>query len=397
MVELLAPAGDRLKLDTAVYFGADAVYFGGGFSLRSYCKNFSDAELKDALDFLHSQNKKGYIAVNIFPRDADFEKLKDNLIYLQSIKADAVIMSDPGLIDLCKKVAPKLKIHLSTQANTLNKYSAKFWSDYVDRIILARELSIEEISEIKNYVPKLSLEAFVHGAMCISYSGRCLLSNYLSNRDANKGECVQACRWEYQIKEVSRTAENYLTILEDDKASYILNSKDLCLIGHLDKLKNAGIDSFKIEGRMKSEYYVATVVNAYKKAILNKFAPTEELAAELYKTGHRQFTTAYNFGENKDTVAYDTSKPAQSYDYVGFILGYENGYIKLVQKNRFYRGDTLEVLSPGNNFNRQIKIDEIKDEKGQEVPDAKIVEQILFIKSDIKLSKNDILRKKRQN
>jgi len=395
MIELLAPAGDRLKLDTAVYFGADAVYFGGGFSLRAYCKNFTDQELKDALEFLHGQNKKGYITVNIFPKNKDFEKIKDNLIYLQSIGVDAVIMSDPGLIDLCKKVAPKLKIHLSTQANTLNKYSAKFWGDLVSRIILARELSIDEIKEIKDFVPELSLEAFVHGAMCISYSGRCLLSNYLSNRDANYGECVQACRWEYQIREVSRTAENYLTILEDGKTSYILNSKDLCLIEHLDELKNAGVDSFKIEGRMKSEYYVATVTNAYKKTILNKFKPTEELTAELYKTGHRQFTTAYLLGENLNTVAYDTSKPAQSYDYTGLVLGYENGYIKLIQKNRFREGDILEVLSPGKNFNKQIRASEILDEKGQRVADAKLVEQVLFLKSDIKLNKNDILRRKR--
>lgn len=400
-VELLAPAGDISKLMTAVYYGADAVYFGGNFSLRAFAGNFSSEDIKTALDYLHRYNKKGYITLNIFPRNSDLKEIEDNLKYIKSVNADGVIISDPGIIELCKKVAPKLNIHLSTQANTLNKYSAKFWSDYVSRIVLARELSLTEIKEIRDYIPQsCSLEAFVHGAMCISYSGRCLLSNYLTNRDSNRGECVQSCRWEFKLREVSRGDDTALTIQEDDKGSYILNSKDLNMIEHLNKLSDAGVESFKIEGRMKSEYYVGTVVNAYKKAIdgylkdKNYIVP-DELKYELFKTGHREYTTAYYLDKNNDTQCYTSSKPVQEYDFIGLVLDYENGYIKLQQRNRFFKGDTLEVLSPGINLNKQIKVVEILDEQGNEVFDAKVVQQTLFIKSDIQLNYFDMLRKKR--
>lgn len=407
MPELLAPSGDLSKLKTACYYGADAVYFGGGFSLRAYAKNFTNDDIKAGLDYLHSQNKKGYITLNIFPRNADFEMIAESLIYLENINADGVIISDPGVLDLCKKVAPKLKIHLSTQANTLNKYSAKFWSDYVERIILARELSLTEIKEIRDFIPdKCLLEAFVHGAMCISYSGRCLLSDYLTGRKSNRGECVQACRWEYKIREVSRSEDTCLTLQEDNRGSYILNSKDLNMIEHLDKLKDAGIEAFKIEGRMKTEYYVGTVVNAYRRALdistlrgnghkCRKYSVPEELKNELYKTGHREYTTAYYLGENNNTVCYSSANPVLEYDFIAAVLGYENGCIKVEQRNRFKTGDSLEVLSPDKNFNKQIKVEKIFDENGNEVTDAKIVQQTLFIKSDIKLNQFDILRKKR--
>lgn len=401
MTELLAPAGDISKLTTAVYYGADAVYFGGGFSLRAFAGNFDNADLKTGLDYLHKHNKKGYITVNIFPRNSDFIKISEALQYIEIINADGVIISDPGVIELCKKAAPKLKIHLSTQANTINKYSAKFWSQYVDRIVLARELSLSEIREIRDYIPgECVLEAFVHGAMCISYSGRCLLSNYMTARDSNRGECVQACRWEFKIKEISRGDDTCLTLEEDEKGTYILNSKDLNMLEHLNKLADAGIESFKIEGRMKSEYYVGTVINAYRKAmdgfISDKnYAAAEELKNELYKTGHREYTTGYYFGANNDMQCYSSSKPFLEYDFIGIVLGCENGYIKIQQRNRFFKGDVLEVLSPGKNFNKQINIVEILDEQENEVLDAKVVQQTLFIKSGVQLNYLDMLRKKR--
>lgn len=403
MPELLAPAGDLSKLKTAVYYGADSVYFGGDFSLRAYAGNFTNEDIKGGLDYLHSHNKKGFITVNIFPKNSDFEKISESLKFLESVNADGVIISDAGLLDLCKKAAPKLKIHLSTQANTLNKYSAKFWSDYVDRIILARELSLTEIKEIRDFIPdKCSLEAFIHGAMCISYSGRCLLSDYLTGRESNKGQCVQACRWEYKIREVSRSDDNLLSLQEDDRGTYILNSKDLNMIEHLSELKDAGVESFKIEGRMKSEYYVGTVVNAYRKAIdtvlkNKKNLSLEELKNELYKTGHREYTTAYYLGENNSTICYSSSKPVQEYDFIALVLGYENGCIKVQQRNRFFKGDILEILSPGKNFNKEIKVEEILDEHGNEVTDARVVQQVLFIKSNIKLNYLDMLRKRKSD
>lgn len=400
MTELLAPAGNISKLKTAVHFGADAVYFGGkNFGLRAFSDNFTENEIISAFKYLHSKGKKGFITVNIFPKNKDFSYIKDYLQFLASANADGVIISDAGVIDVCKKVCPDLEIHLSTQANTLNKYAAKFWESMgVKRIVLARELSINEIAEIKEYLDnKTEIEVFVHGAMCISYSGRCLLSNYLSGRDSNKGECVQACRWEYDIREHNRKGD-YLTIQEDQKGTYILNSKDLNLIKHIDKLIKAGVNSFKIEGRMKSEYYVGTVVNSYKRAIndLEQGKPFDnELYNELFKTGHRDFTTAY-YINNDNNVNLKSSNAVSDYDFIANVLGFdkEKG-LKIMQRNRFYKGDKLEILSNGENHNKIIEADFIMDEKGNEVTDAKLVQQILYIKTDIKLKENDMLRRKK--
>lgn len=402
MVELLAPAGNRNKMNTAFHFGADAVYLGGSeFGLRAYADNFDNQALSDAVAYAHSISKKVFVTVNIFASNKDFAPLKDYFVFLQSIGIDGVIMTDAGAISLCKKVAPKLEIHLSTQANTTNGYTAKFWAEQgVKRVVLARELPLADIAQIKQMVgDSLQLEVFVHGAMCISYSGRCLLSSYLTNRNSNRGECVQACRWEYAIAEASRT-ENPLTMLEDKHGSYIMNSKDLNMLAYVDKLIEAGVDSFKIEGRMKSEYYVGSVVNAYRRAIdayyrdkIN-YKLSEELVSELDKTSHRGYTTGLYF-ENKDNVCYDTSKPNCEYAFIAEVLGYDHalGAIIVEQRNRFKKGDTLEVLSPSECFNRQIVIDEVYDEQQNLIEDCKLVQQKLYIKSDMILQKHDILRR----
>ena len=399
-LELLAPAGDKEKLETALYFGADACYFAGKrWGLRAFAENFEDDELEKYVQIAHSKGKKAYITVNIQAHNQDFEGLADYLKFIEKIKADAIIVSDAGILSLAKQVVPNLDIHLSTQACASNKYSAKFWADAgAKRIILARELSLEEIKEIRDYLPKeIELEAFVHGAMCISYSGRCLLSNYLANRDSNRGECVQACRWQYKIREVSRTGE--LEIEEDDKGTYILNSKDLCLIEHLDKLAKAGITSFKIEGRMKSPFYVATVVNAYRRALdeyiknPNNFKIDKSLVTELKNCSHREFTTGFLFkGEEKENIK--ESLPTSESEFIAVVKDYQDGFAFVEQRNRFQVGDTLEILSPSDNFQKTFKVEEMfaGDEK---ISVADKVQQIIKLKVPFTLSPNDILRRKK--
>lgn len=401
--ELLAPAGNLSKLKTAIYYGADAVYLGGkNFSLRSFSDNFTDEDLKSAVDFVHSKGKKAYVTVNIFAKNADFSYIEDYLKYLEAIGCDAAIVSDPGIIATSLKVAPKLPVHVSTQANTLNKYAAKFWADLgAERIILARELSLSDIKEIRDYLPSsVEIETFVHGAMCISYSGRCLLSDYFSNRSSNRGECVQACRWNYSIRE-KRSNGDFYDICEDDKGTYILNSKDLNMISYLDKMYEAGISSLKIEGRMKSEYYVATVINAYRRAI-DEF---ERLGAgykenplfenEILKTNHRAFTTAFTLDKNDQTVNYADSQSAGEKSFIAVVNSYDEktGVAEIEMRNRFFVGDELEVLSPSDSFNRVIKVTDLKNKAGEAVEDAKIVQEKLYLKTDVKLSAGDILRR----
>lgn len=402
-LELLAPAGNFSKLKTALYFGADAVYLGGKeFSLRAFSDNFTNEELLNAVNYAHERNKKVYITVNIFAKNSDFERVKDYFVYLNEIKVDGVILSDPGLISVLKEVSPNLSIHLSTQANTLNYYSAKFWENQgVDRIILARELSLKEIKEIKDFLnPETELEAFVHGAMCISYSGRCLLSNYFTNRDSNRGECVQACRWSYSIREENKDGDFY-PIEQDDKGTYILNSKDLNMIDYIDEMSNAGITSFKIEGRMKGEYYLATVINAYRRAfdeyyrIGKDYNKNPLFITELKKTFHRAFTTAYTLGENQNTVNYDGSQSTGNSMFVCSVLSYDKQSKTAVveMRNRFKVGDELEILSPSDSFNKKFIVESIKDLNGEDVLDAKIVQQKLVIKTPYPLNEGDILRR----
>lgn len=401
-LELLAPAGNFSKLKTAVYYGADAVYIGGkNFSLRAFSDNFTDEEIVEAVKFAHGKNVKIYVTVNIFAKNSDFERAAKYFRFLERAKVDAVLITDVGLISLCKKVAPELKIHLSTQANTLNKYAVKFWGELgLERVVLARELSLSEIKEISEFNPETQLEAFVHGAMCISYSGRCLLSNYFNGRDANRGECVQACRWQYELREKSKNGE-FFPIEEDERGSYILNSKDLNMIEHIDEMAEAGVYSLKIEGRMKSEYYLATVINAYRRAIDEyykiggKYKKNKMFYDELLKTNHRVFTTAYMLGENKETVNYSDSQSAGEKQFIATVLEGTNdeGYFIAEMRNRFKKGDKLELLTPNDNFNSVILPVRITDEEGNDIEDAKIVQQKLRIYSDIKVSAGDILRR----
>lgn len=406
MVELLAPAGSREKLDTAIRFGADAVYVGGSnFGLRAYADNFDEEGLKCAVDYAHKAGKRVYVTANVFARNSDFPAYKAYLAYLKFIGADAVIVTDTGLVAKTLEWQPDMEVHLSTQANTTNGHTVAFWAKQgVKRVVLARELSLDEIKEIKDMTDgSVELETFVHGAMCISYSGRCLLSNYLTGRDSNRGECVQACRWEYKIAEASRP-NNPLTLVEDEHGSYILNSRDLNMIRHVKELAEAGIDSFKIEGRMKSEYYVGSVVNAYRRAIdeylknPETYVLPENLVTELDKTSHRGYTTGFYFkGENN--VCIETSKPVCEYMFMARVLGYDDDKKMLVieQRNRFKEGDELEVLSPDDNFNKKIKVEKMFDEFGTEVKDAKIVQQKLFVPTEVRLCKNDILRRDEGN
>ncbi len=397
-IELLSPAGDMEKLKTAFYFGADAVYMAGKkFGLRAFSSNFDEEELKQSVEFAHSLGKKCYITLNILAHNSDFNGLEEYVKYLDEIKVDAVIVSDIGIMSVIKNVAPNMEIHVSTQASVTNKYSAMEYVKYgAKRLVLARELSINEIKEIRDYLPKdIVLETFIHGAMCISYSGRCLLSNYLTGRDSNRGACVQACRWEYSIREKNR--DNYLDIQEDDKGTYILNSKDLCMIEYIKELYDAGVRSFKIEGRMKSPYYVATVTNAYRRAIddfYNGKSFNTILKDELEKASHRRYTTGFYFGSN-DKECLETSTPIQSYEFMALVKeDSKNGYALIEQRNRFKVGDTLEILSPTDSFNKTIVVTELLNTEGAKVMDAYKVQQPLYIKTDIILHKNDILRQK---
>ena len=398
-MELLAPAGNFEKMQTAFYFGADAVYFAGKkFGLRAFSENFDNDEIFKATKYAHDLGKKVYIALNILAHESDFKGLKEYLQILSDAHVDAVIVSDLGIIYYIKTYFPNLKIHVSTQANILNSYAINFMCSLkVQRIILARELSIEEIKEIRGKIPKdIELECFIHGAMCISYSGRCLLSNYLTNRDANHGECAQCCRWEYTITEKSRKGEQY-EIQEDDRGTYILNSKDLMMIEHLKELKSAGVCSLKIEGRMKSPYYVANVVNAYRRALNSlediSAQQMEILKEELNKTSHRQYTTGFYFGSN-DKECLNSSMPVQTSEFMAIVLSDSDGEKVLVeQRNRFKIGDVLEVLSPNDTFNNKIELKKITDIKNIEITDAKNVQQKLYIYTKLKLKKGDILRK----
>lgn len=399
-IELLAPAGNMEKLNTALYFGADSVYMSGNkLGLRAYAGNFDEDELALGVKYAHSLGKKVYVTVNVFAYDSDFANLGEYLDYLENIGVDAIIVSDVGIVSYAMKHNPNLAIHLSTQASTTNSYSVEFWRDLgVKRIVLAREVSLDGIKAIRDRLgDTIELEGFVHGAMCMSYSGRCLLSNYLMNRGANRGECVQACRWEYAIHEVKRP-EKPLILTEDKRGSYILNSRDLNMMAHLDKMIDAGLDSLKIEGRMKTPYYVGTVVNAYRRAldILNNGGSIDDtLLYELDKAGHRTYTTGFYFGSS-DNICLESSQPEQDYEFSAIVLDYDstNFVATIEQRNRFRVGDELEVLSPSDTFNKTIPVQGVTDLDGVAVDDCKRVQQKLILPTTLKLQKGDILRRK---
>ena len=392
-MELLAPAGNFDKLVTAVHFGADAVYFAGKtYGLRAFAGNFDNNEIEKAMTFLHSLGKKGYVTLNIVANDSDFKNIDEYLNLLLKAKVDGVIVSDTGMIYYIRQNFPSLNVHVSTQANVNNSYSAKFYADLgVTRIVLARELNLSQIKEIANAVGnRVELEAFVHGAMCISYSGRCLLSNYMTGRDSNRGACVQACRWNYTIREVNKTEE--FPIEEDERGTYILNSKDLCMIAHLKELEEAGVTSLKIEGRMKSDYYVASVVNAYRRALDNK-NDIKTLELELEKTSHRRYTTGFYFNSD-DKEFLQTSMPIQTAEFTAKVVEKScNGYVKVEMRNRFKKGDELEILSPNSSFLKKIKVESIVNGKGEEIDDCKLVQEVVTINCQYPVEEGDILRK----
>lgn len=401
--ELLAPAGDMNKLKTAFYFGADAAYVGGkNFSLRAQAGNFTDEELAEAVRYSHELGKKLYVTVNILARNDDIKEAAEYLKFLERIGADGAIISDAGLVALAKEVAPELPVNLSTQANTLNFKAASLWKNFgVKRVILARELSIKEIKEIAETNEGLEIETFIHGAMCISYSGRCLLSDYRTGRKSNRGECVQACRWNYEIREKGSSGA-FMEMEEDARGTYILNSKDLCLVDILDELIDAGVCSMKIEGRMKSEYYLATVINAYRRALDELYEKGAEYKknplykSELNKTAHREFTTAYLLGENDRTENFSDSQSVGTHKFIASVLEdtNEEGYALIEMRNRFVGGDVLEVLSPSKSFNKKIVVLKMTDEKGEIILDAKLVQQRVRLYTSVHLCAGDMLRKK---
>ena len=400
MLELLMPAGNLKKLKTAFHFGADAVYIGGkAFSLRAFADNFTNEEIVDATNYAHSLGKKVYVTVNIFARNADLENAKSYFEFLQSANVDAVLISDIGLVSLCKEVAPNLTVHLSTQANTTNLLAVKFWQSMgVKRVVLARELSLDEVLEIHNAVPDMELEAFVHGAMCMSYSGRCLLSTYFANRSANRGACIQPCRWGYRITETERHASKPLDIEQDERMTYFMNSRDLRLLRHIPEIANSGIVSLKVEGRMKSEFYVATVANAYRKAIdeylaTGKIEHADEYDALLETVAHRTYTDAYFDGDNLDTVCLDEGQSPEKYVFTAVVQNYANGVATVEMRNRFRTGDVVTVLSPNADIAyKSFTIGAIVDTVQNAVTDdAKYVQRIYTIDCPYALEQGDIL------
>ena len=387
--ELLAPAGNLEKLKIAIIYGADAVYLGGeNFGLRAGAKNFTLKQLAEGIKFAHDRGKRVYLTLNIISHNEDLVGLPKYVAKLKELDLDAVIISDPGVLKIVKNIIPEMEIHLSTQASTTNYAAVNFWYEQgIRRIILARELSLKEIEEIIKKSPlDIKIETFVHGAMCISYSGRCLLSNYMVGRDANRGDCAQSCRWRYYLMEETRPGE-YFPVYEDKRGTYIFNSKDLCMIEHLPSLIEAGISVFKIEGRMKSSYYVGTVVKAYRHLIdsylskLKEYYCDEKWVDEIKKVSHRCFTSGFYFAKpGGEEQRYDSSVYIKTYDFSGLILDYNksNQIATIEQKNRIFVGDEIEIFGPDDDFFTQ-KIEKMWDEEGEEIKVAPHAKQIIRI------------------
>ena len=404
-LELLAPAGDMEKLKNAARFGADAVYFGGEmFSLRAGAGNFTIPEIEEAMDWLHSNNAKGYMTINIYPHNGDISPLRDYIGKIRHIPVDAFLVSDPGVMGLIREQIPDAEIHLSTQANTTNYLTARFWaSQGVKRIVCAREMSLDEIRIMRKELPEdIEIESFVHGAMCISYSGRCLLSNFMAGRDANRGACTHPCRWKYALVEEQRPGQ-YYPIEEDGYGSYILNSRDLCMIDHIPDLAEAGVYSLKIEGRMKSMYYVATVVTAYRAAIDAYLSDPENYVFdskwydELCKASHREFTHGFYYNKPTDKDQnYLTSDYTREYSFIGLVRETDEntGLTTVEQRNKFSIGDTVEVFGPYTAYYEET-INEMYDEEGNAVESAPHPQQILRIRFKRIPEEGFILRKRK--
>lgn len=405
-VELLAPAGDLEKFKTAIQYGADAVYLAGDkLGLRTASKNFSLDDIKEATKIAHDLDKKVYLTLNVISHNKDLEGVDEYIQSLDEAGVDAFIVSDPGIFQKVKTLAPSKEIHISTQANITNTATVEFWKNLgADRVILARELSLEEIKEIKNEVKdSIMIEAFVHGAMCMSYSGRCLLSNFMTGRSANMGDCAHPCRYKYYLMEETRPGE-YYPITEDEKGSYIMNSKDLCMINYIPELIEAGVDSFKIEGRVKSEYYVATVINQYRRAIDDYYEDIEKYKynrdnniylEEIMKVSHRDFTTAFFFGDVKEaSLTYDNSSYIRLYDFIARVLDYDEDkkLMKVQERNKFSIGDEVEIFGP--KFYDKFSINKIYDEDMNEVDNINTPMKEAYIPYDKKVEYNYMIRRK---
>lgn len=404
--ELLIPAGNLETLKTAIIYGADAVYIGGDlYGLRAKAKNFSPEDMESGIKFAHEHGKKVYVTANITAHNNDLNGIRG---YFKELKAfgencpDALIISDPGVFNLAKEELPDIDIHISTQANNTNYETYRFWHKLgATRVVSARELSMEELSELRAHIPaEMEIETFIHGAMCIAYSGRCLLSNYFTGRDANLGACTHSCRWRYYIMEETRPGE-YLPIEENERGTYIFNSKDLCMIEYIPELVKAGIDSLKVEGRMKTALYVATVARTYRKAIDDYFTDPDvyetnkpKYLTEVRKGVNRQFTTGFFFGKptHEDQI-YDHNTYEKAYTYLGTISGEKDGYYELEQKNKFSVGETVEVIKPnGDTIETEVK--KILDEQGNAMDSCPHPQQLIYVDFGIKLDIFDMIRRK---
>lgn len=405
-VELLAPAGNYEKMEMAFAYGADAVYLGGKtLSMRSKADNFTRDEIEKAVSYAHSIGKKIFVALNIIARNKDLDEIRGQLEFLGETGPDALIISDPGIMDMAKRYAPGIPVHVSTQANILNSKTAELFVKLgAKRLILARELSLKEIAEIKKAVPAdVEIETFIHGSMCISYSGRCLLSNYMANRDGNRGECAQPCRWKYHLMEEKRPGE-YFPVYEDERGSYIFNSKDLCMIRHIPEMIEAGIDSFKIEGRMKSVFYTSMTTRSYRKAIDAFYKDPvgykfdESWLKDLGKTSHREFTTGFFLTEGPaDAQIYETNMYIRTHSFVGKVMDYDNDTrtARIMQRNPLFSGDEIEIINTdGEDWFQEAR--DMRDEKGKEVLSTPHAQMIYYMKMEKPVGVGSILISKKQ-
>jgi putative protease len=406
-LELLIPAGSLDVLKTAVIYGADAVYIGGeAFGLRAKAKNFTKEDMKEGIAFAHERGVKVYVTANILAHNEDLPGVEEYFEEMREVRPDALIISDPGVFAIARKVLPDMELHVSTQANNTNYGTFLFWySQGARRVVTARELSLKEIKEIRDRIPEdMEIESFIHGAMCISYSGRCLLSNYFVGRDANQGACTHPCRWKYSVVEETRPGE-YMPVYENERGTYIFNSKDLCMIEHIPEMIEAGIDSFKIEGRMKTALYVATVARTYRKAIDDYLESPEKYRAnmewykaEIGKCTYREFTTGFYFHKpDSTTQIYDSNTYVKNYTYIGTVeTVFEDGSFQMEQKNKFTVGETIEIMKPDGR-NLAVTVKEIRNEEGEQMESAPHPKQILKVILSEVPETYDILRRSEQN
>ncbi|MGF0018124.1 peptidase U32 family protein [Sporofaciens sp. SGI.106] len=401
--ELLIPASSLEVLKTAVIFGADAVYIGGeAFGLRAKAKNFSMEDMREGITFAHQHGVKVYVTANILAHNSDLAGVRTYFEELKEIRPDALIIADPAVFEIAKEVCPEIERHISTQANNTNYGTYNFWWKLgAKRVVSARELSIEEIKEIRANIPEeMEIESFIHGAMCISYSGRCLLSNYFTGRDANQGACTHPCRWKYAVMEETRPGE-YMPVYENERGTFIFNSKDLCMIEHIPELIDAGIDSLKIEGRMKTALYVATVARTYRKAIDDYLEDPEKYKAnmpwyldQISNCTYRQFTTGFYFGKpDENTQIYDSNTYVKEYTYLGIIGEEKDGMYRIEQRNKFSVGEQIEIMKP-NGDNIEVTVQRIVNEDGQEQESAPHPKQVLYVDLGCEAQRYDILRRR---